>query len=216
MKQKSKRKYKKRRCTRRKMHGGESLDVYIENEEKKDELLEDPNVKNLLEEAKKEAEDEEISFNEIVKLAKEMGKTYADTVIAGAKANLAGLQAASAAASVASNMANNPDKLASQLGPFASQLGAKNLSNMANNPDKFASQLGPKLEGLESAKNLANMAKNPGKMANQLNTTLNDSLTNQLKQSGGNVPTPFIPLLKSKEANIIGGRIETSIKKFLG
>jgi hypothetical protein len=224
MKRKTKRKCNnKRRCTRRKMRGGNgiSLEDYRINLFKTQELLQDPTIQKKLEEEEKKEEKE--NEESLTGLAFNYAKRYADAYINGLEATIK-----------MAEMANNPQALlAGQLGPMAGQLAGPMAGQLASqipteisasqipNPmDKLAEIPNPMDKLSEIPNPMDKLAEIPNPMAelsaSQIPNPMADKPQSGGKSNKNKLPNPIFPLLRTKEASIIGGRIESSISKFLG
>jgi hypothetical protein len=217
------------------MRGGNgiSLEDYRINLFKTQELLQDPTIQKKLEEEEKKEEKE--NEESLTGLAFNYAKRYADAYINGLEATIK-----------MAEMANNPQALlAGQLGPMAGQLAGPMAGQLASqipteisasqipNPmaELSASQIPNPMDKLSEIPNpmdklseipnpMDKLAEIPNPMAelsaSQIPNPMADKPQSGGKSNKNKLPNPIFPLLRTKEASIIGGRIESSISKFLG
>ena len=204
MKRKTKRECnKKRRCTRRKMRGGSmSIKDYQENLFNAKELLKREDIIKLLKEAEeKEAKEKEETIDGLIF---KYGREYIEL-------QLATIKAASAAAKMASSLSNNPQALLE--GTMAGQL----QNSMA---DKLQNSMAGQLQNSMADKLQDSMAQIPKTtnelISSQIPKTIADTMADKPQSGGKSNKNPIFPLLRTKESSIIGGRIESSIRNFLG
>jgi hypothetical protein len=196
------------------MRGGiVSVKEYQQNLFNVEDLLKREDIIKLLKEAeKKEAEDKEKT---ITGLILKYGEQYIKT-------QLAAIEAASAAAEMASSLSKNPQALLEgQLGPMAGKIAGPMATKI---PGPMAGQITSQIQKTTTDQLLNPMAELPNQIsdASQMPNPMTNIMADK-PQSGGKsnknknkLPNPIFPLLRTKEASIIGGRIESSISKFLG
>jgi hypothetical protein len=214
MKTKTKRKCKNKKSTRRrKIYGGEvqTLKEAYEEVGKKRELLRNPNIQNQLSEAKAK---KPLSFNDfIMNNAQKFVDAYIKyiessnpTLIASQMSNQLGKELIGQVGNQLTNqIGNQASQFTNQIGNQASQF----TNPIGNQASQFTNQIGEQTSSATQMKSKNEITINPS--AEMINTKITGGGNSKNK-----VISPMFPLIRKKEANIIGGRIETSIKHFLG